>query len=1151
MENYLNFFRARVRKKSKIMRFMKLTMILLLVGMMQVSASVYSQNGKINVEVNEMELSELLWQLQESSGIVFVYRTKDLRGLDKVTVTKQDASMEEILDEVLENTDLEYVLNEDVVTIKRIVQSEQDPDNESYKVKGEVVDDRGNVMPGVSVVVQGTMRGTVTDIDGEFEIMAKKTDALTFSFIGYKTETVLIKGQSKIEHVIMPEAQAVGEVVVTADGRNANREAMSGSFSTIRTDNLKNNSGNLTQNLAGAVPGLFAWTSHGIPSALTDEEIDTKFYIRSITSFQENANINPLVLLDGVEASILDLSRIDPDDIASFTVMKDASATAMYGARGANGVIYVRTKKGKDGDMRTTFKVQGIWSMPTDKIDLVDGIEYMKLYNEALMSRDPNATPRYSAERIRRAQSGNYPDWVYPNTDWIKKVFKPYTFNKHYTLNVRGGTKKVQYYSSIGFNMDSGNIKTDKLNQFDANIDNKRITFRTNLNIKLTRTAKLNINTFSTFDKNHTPMVDPNQLYDRVMYASQIDYAPTYPADEMSDYPHIRFGGHNSNSVNPYKDVHEGYKDRRRFSTVDKIELIQTLDNLTKGLEFRASASMYKEAYFQNALRTKPAMYRLESYNDVDKTHTLTALNKDEARRTLKYDQSNSYMTSFTTMTYEAKLMHTRQWDANNSTTIVGLLNARERNNSFITDVHQSIPERNLGYSMSFSYSRKNKYYADFSFGYNGSERFAKNNRMGFFPAFGAGWIISKEDWMISTAKWLNYLKVRGSYGFVGNDGVIKHPRFVYLESLHSGMGPTFGPGGQGATGATEIESYANRSTKWEVAEQANVGLEAKLFRGLVDFTAEAYQEVRHNIYDLRYDVPSTVGLGTPPLDNVGKVRSRGLEFQLKLQKAFSKDFYILVNSTLSFNKAKFMEVEEPQGIPEWQKRTGKEISQQFGYISEGLFRDEAEIANSPTQSGNVMPGDIKYRDIDGDGKITTRDAVAIGLPRNPRLIYGASIFAHYKGWEFSMAFQGLGQTSFWVDPDQVGPLQSSRAVLKSFAKDHWSLANQDPNAMYPRFTLDGIRAHNPEEVITKDHRFTSTFFMRNGSFLRCKNIELAKYLKLDFMKKARIEKIKVYARASNPFVFSKFKLWDPELKGNGLNYPIQKSYALGVNVSF
>ncbi len=1103
---------------------------------------------KVTISMKNATLETILAEINRQTGLDYGFQSNG--SVDKnrrFTLEVTDITVEEALNTLLKDSPYDYVLEKNRIVI---VIREKKP-VQLIAVTGRVVDEKGNPIPGATVLIQGTTQGVATDADGRYTINTRSEDALRISFIGYKTEVVPLKGKTKLNVRLNPTAENIEEVTVVAFGEQK-KESVVSAITTVDARTLKSSSSDLTSQFAGKIAGIVGWQTGGIPGALTEEEMNTKFYIRGITSFQSKANIDPLILIDGVESSKLDLSRMTPEDIETFSVMKDASATAMYGARGANGVILITTKKGQEGSVYTSVRYEAVLSMPTREIEVVDPINYMKMYNQALLARNPDATPQYSVERIERTGSPSYPSWVYPANDWYDIMFHDYSINHRAGLNIRGGSRLVQYYTSVNYVRDEGMLKTDRLNQFKCNIENSTFSFRTNLNIDLSAGIRLNINTSANLDKYRGPYADVSQAYYLAFNASPVDFAPTYPADESSNWPHLRFGAVDQNTTNPYLILHQGYKDRRRYSAVARAEYIHNLSTLLKGLELRASVSMNQTGYYANAYKTVPYMYALKDYDFETGVHQLNALNSSEASRTLTKDTDGQHTNSSqsTQMSYEVRGLHVAAW-GEHQTSLTVVFNAQETTYSQTASVLDGIPNRNMGVSMRGTYGWRDKYFAEASFGYNGSERFAKDHQFGFFPALGAAWIASKERFLADhTAHWLSFLKFRFSWGKVGNDGVIKTPRFTHLPLLDNDSALDPAPSGNNIS-RPYVASYPNEKLTWEIAEQSNIGIETKFFGGIVELNADIYQEIRHNILDYRYTMPSTTGLEKPQIGNVGKARSRGIDLSGKIQHAFAPDLWMILNGTFTYSKATYREIEEATSKPEWQRREGHELSQQIGYIAEGLFRDQAEINNSPTQGGDIMPGDIRYRDINEDGVIDVNDATYIGFPTTPRVIYGFSGFFNFKNIEFSFAFQGSGKRAFFMNPQNISPFVDNRAMLKAIYDDHWSADNMKEHPFWPRLSTQSITAHNPQEAWTGSEERRSTYFMRECSFLRCTSIELAYNLPREFLQRLRMQTVKFYARVNNPFLITNFKVWDVELGDNGFNYPIQRTWSIGLNLSF
>lgn len=1130
-----------------------LMMLLLIFACFGHIAVTQAQTQEIVIKTKNESLPKAFKLLEKATKYKVMYVNKDVANytVDR-NVKAWDVS--EAMTQLLAGKPLSFKIDKQFITVTKGAKRISQGTGDFFDIKGKVVDENGVELPGVSVVLQGTKEGTSTGVNGEFAIRARKGDILKFSFIGYHNEFAEIKNPQRLMKVdLRPDSKNLDEVQVVAFGTQK-KESVVSSITTVKPTDLKVSSSDLTTSFAGRIPGMVAWQTGGLPGGLTESEMNTKFYIRGITSFQSGANTDPLILIDGVESSKLDLSRIQVEDIESFSVLKDASATAMYGARGANGVIKVTTKKGEEGSVYTTFRYESILTQPTRQIDVVDPITYMKMYDQAQIGRNPNATPQYTVDRINKTASGKYPDWLYPHTDWYKQLFKDFSWNHHAGVNIRGGSKVVQYYAAVNYNRDEGMIKTDRLNDFDCNIVNNQTQFRTNLNIDLKAGIKLVINSVATIDKYHGPMVDQTSAYYYAFNASPVDFAPVYPADEDNNFPHILFGTTQSQKTNPYMLIQQGYVNRTRYSTTNRAEYIHNLSKLVKGLEFRASASLVQSGYYTNTFKTKPFKYALADYDPQTGKHTLIGVNNFQSTRTLEVGNNTS--TTDTRISYTATLIHTAAW-GDHQTSATAVAQMQERTYTPIASVLNGQPQRNLTYSARANYGYKDRYFVEGSFGYNGSERFAKEKRFCFFPAVGGAWVASSEPWMKGASNILNYLKFRVSYGKVGNDGIVSTPRFVFLPEIGTGSaGANNDPEANSAQGfyRKQVVAYANPSIQWEIAEQSNLGIEAKLFKGLVEFQADIYREIRHNIISTRTTIPASMGIEVDPLSNIGKTLSRGVDLSLKIQKAFSPDTWMILNGTLTYNKVTYKEIEEATNKPAWQRKVGKEISQPIGYIAEGLFRDQAEIDNSPRQDGDVMPGDIKYRDINNDGVIDVNDATYIGYPETPRLIYGFTGFINHKGWELNFAFQGSGQRSFFIDPVKVSPFDNDHAMLKAIYDDHWSEDNQSLHPFWPRLSTYNISQHNPQEDwynANNAETRKSTYFLRSCSFLRCTNIEMAYSFPQKWINRLGLKLLKLSFKVNNAFCLTNFKVWDVELGENGFNYPIQRTYSAALNISF
>lgn len=1125
----------------------------------------------VTLNITQRTLVYILSEIKKQTGLNYGFQdSKNANREEYFSINVKRVPVDSALTQLLKGSSYTYEIVSGLILIRSKTSVALDDKEDLIKLQGRVTDENGNPIPGASIIIHGTTQGVASDENGRYELNVRPTDVLKVSFIGYRTEIIPIQGQEIINVALKSATEDLEEVAVVAFGTQK-KESVVGAITTVKPMDLKTSSSDFTAGFVGRIPGIIGWKTSGLPVALTEEEMNNSFYIRGITSFQQNANTQPLILLDGVEVSVLDLSRMAPEDIETFSVMKDASATAMYGARGANGVILVTTKKGEEGSVYTTARYEMVVTTPTNVIDVVDPIDYMRYYNQALIGRSTSATPKYSVERINRTASGKYPSWVYPANDWYDILFKNQVVNHHAGITIRGGSKVVQYYASVNYNYDQGMLKTDRLNEFNCNIRNHQISYRTNLNIDLKAGIKLLINSSATLDRYHGPLsIDTQSAYSYAFNASPVDFAPTYPADDTYNWPHIRFGTTTAgirNMVNPYALIQQGYNERTRYSTINRAEYIQNLSPLLKGLELRLSVSLVQSGLYDQGFSTSPYYYYLESYDHETGKHTLVpdpSYGNVTSSRTLSVGSNTA--TSDTRVTYEARLYHTAAWKEH-QTSVTGVFQMYERTFSPISEVLNGQPQRNLNFSARVSYGYKDRYFVEVSGAYNGSERFAENNRMGFFPAVGGAWIASSEKWMQSLSNVLPFLKFRLSWGRVGNDGIISTPRYVYIpklgtiqsEELTGTIASTqtrydLVPNPQTTFPRKAMITYPNENIQWEIAETTNLGIEAKLFKGIFEMTADIYESIRHNIISERYVIPASMGIEVAPLDNIGKTRSRGIDLAGKIQHAFSKDFWVILNGTFTYSKTTYKYIEEAIDKPAWQLKAGKEISQAMGYIAEGLFKDQAEIDNAPRQDGDVMPGDIRYRDINGDDVIDVNDATFIGYPETPRFVYGINGFVQYKNWEFNFAFQGSGKRTFFMNPMALSPFVSDHAMLKAIAEDHWSEDNMVKKAFWPRLSTYAISQHNPYEDWYNQENAEirkSTYFMRECKFLRCTALTLAYNLPKKWLERMKIQNAKFTVSTNNPFIISDFDVWDVELGENGFNYPIQRTYSVGLNVSF
>jgi len=1048
-------------------------------------------------------------------------------------------------------------------------------------VIGTVKDSAGTPLPGVSVIVSSAKsQGTATDANGKFVLEVSPGAILLFKFIGYKDQTVTVTDLNRELNVVLQSLETVlSDVVITAFGKKQIKESVVGSVSTIKPDALRTGGSNLTNALAGQVAGVIGFQSSGQPGL-----DNSNFFIRGVTTFGYRQN--PLILIDNVELTTNDLARLQVQDIASFSILKDASATALYGARGANGVILVTTKEGKSGKTQLNITLENAISQPTKTIKLADPVTYMKLYNEASTTRDPlqpivfDADKIYNTEQTMKGAPGSN-GYVYPAVDWLDMLFKKTTTTQRANVNVSGGGDFARYLVSASVSNDNGMLKRDAANNFNNNVNFKNYQLRSNVNVKLTKSTELVLRLWGNFNDYNGPITNDasfsSDLYSAAVHTSPVLFPAFYQPDSANRLtPHILFGNSSqtgsgqTNGVgysNPYAQMLRGYKRFSESRMSATVELHQDLDFITPGLKAHGFFNTNRYSYFDNTMAYNPFYYNVlpGDYNRANNTYRLTWLNSlpggifqgsigsgnsGAATEYLVYSPGNRDANTY--LQFQAQLEYDKQLEDHNiSGSLIAVRQQRLLANA--VDLLRSLPYRNLNLAGRATYNYASRYFLEFNFGYNGSERFSANHRYGFFPTIGASWIVSREKfWGEGLTDIVSSLKLRASYGLSGNDD-IGSQRFFYLSdvNLTAGNGASFGlNNGYGRSGV-RINNYENRNVTWETAKILNTGVELTLLRNL-DLIAEYWTQDRSNILMGR-NIPSSMGLEAGVLTNVGTVKVSGLDLTANYNKDFSRNLRVQFMSNFTYSKGKYGVYEEPQYAEPWRYRSGTMLGQAFGYIAERLFVDDKEASASPAQQfgGNaVRGGDIKYRDLNGDGRITVADQAPIGLPTTPQIMYGFGFSVNYKGLEINARFQGQSGVSFFIDPRSVSPfivppspqIQSQSQVLQAFADDHWSEENQNLYALYPRL---GVSSQAIENNLQR-----STWWMRDGSFLRLKTAEIGYVLPANLVKSIGLRYCRVYVNGLNLFNITKFDLWDPELGGNGFNYPIQKAYNLGININ-
>jgi TonB-linked SusC/RagA family outer membrane protein len=1025
---------------------------------------------------------------------------------------------------------------------------------QNLNIKGKVIDSEGNTLPGATVFIQGTTIGTSTGDDGDYTLSnVPKGSTLEFKLIGFVTQEIKVTGDKTTIIAIMVEGtESLDEVTVVAFSTQK-KESVLASITTVKPTELKVPSSNLTTAFAGRVAGLISFQQSGEPG-----QDNASFFIRGITSFGADAKKDPLILIDGIELSSDDLARLNTDDIASFSIMKDATATSLYGARGANGVILVTTKEGSAGKVKINIRVENSFSSPTRKIEIADPVTFMRMHNEAVKTRDPHGPILYSTEKIGMTERGKYPD-IYPATDWYSTMFNDVISNQRANISLSGGGTVSRYYVAASVTQDNGNMKVDSRNNFNTNISLTKYAIRSNVNVDITRTTELIIKLSASFDEYIGPIGGGASMYRKVMQANPVYFKPYYEADtQFANVKHILFGNMgDANYINPYAESLKGYQDYSKNMVLTQFAIKQDLDMLLSGLAARVMVNMDRFSEFTVDRNYVPFFYNIASYDLEKDTYTLRRLNPDTGQEYIGYNPGKRNInTSFyleTTLEYNTKI--------NSKHNINGLLVyiMRQQKQGIADNLQLSLPNRNIGLSGRLAYNFDSRYFAEFNFGYNGSERFSETHRWGFFPSIGAAWMVSNEKFFEPIKNVISQFKLKGTYGLVGNDAIGSNKdRFYYLANvdMEANKPINWGTYRQYSPRGVDITRYANDKIGWEIAYKTNIGTEIVLVNGLsanIDF----FREKRTNILLSRI-IPQTMGIIPEVKANLGTASGEGFDVELNYEKFVNKDLWITGRGTFTYASSKVIEWEEPDySETPWLSKVGYQINQTWGYIAERLFVDESEVANSPTQFGEVMGGDIKYRDVNGDGKISALDQVPIGYPTVPEINYGFGISVGYKGFDASVFFQGSAHQSFWLqltdngriqpfldssfkDPENDGMI-GQNAILKPIVDSYWSENNRNQYAFWPRLS----------NYVVDNNAQVSTWFMQDAAFIRLKSAELGYTFPQKIIQKIYINNLRIYVSGTNLLNWSAFKLWDPEMAGKGLGYPLQRVFNIGVNIGF
>lgn len=1074
------------------------------------------KSSLITISVQNVPMKEVFAMIEQQCDYSFIYRNDilDASHLVSLNVTKQ--TIENTLKILFAGTQNTWEISGHQIVIGKASATEngnKEKNTKLSRVTGTIRAANGELLIGATVwsKTRPTV-GTASDINGKYLLDVYPDEVLEFSYVGYKSQDVPVSGRGIIDVELQPNDAILDAVEVVGYGVQK-KISVIGSQQTIEAGDLKTPVANLTQGLIGRVSGLVSVQRTSEPG-FDDAEI----YIRGISTLTASMS-TPLTLVDGVPRSF---ANVDPEDIESFTILKDASATAVYGVRGANGVIIINTKSGMKGSPKFSVRYTEGFTKPTKITDFVDGAVYMEMSNEASTTRGGNRL--YSREVIEKTRSGEDP-YLYPNVDWMKEILRDFSRNRSANINIQGGSDKAVYYIGLAYYDEDGMYKDTKLADYNSNTFFRRYNATTSLTLNPFRSTEIKLGIQGYLANANYPAAAQSTIFSSAYFTPPTYIAPMYPDGKL--------GAFSGGDLNPVAQLGAtGYANQWRSQIYSNLRVTQ---QLYKGLSITGMFSFDTYNYTSNRFTKSPNTYHATGR---DANGNLLFEQTRQGTENLAYGLSAK---GDRTIYLEAALNYKNTFGRHDVSGML-LFNQSDEINTKATNVEEALPYRFRGLSGRFTYSFDNRYFGEFNFGYNGSENFAPDKRYGFFPSFGLGWVISNEPFFEGATDIIQYLKLRGTWGQVGNSQ-ISGRRFAYLATVtdNGSTSYNFGKNMDQNYGTTAINEYAV-DVSWEVADKTNIGLDMRLLNNKLSLQVDLFKESREGIYLRRKSIPSYFGMINNPYGNIGKVENKGIEVALNYANTWG-DWSLSVMGNYSFNRNKVLEDDSTAAYP-WQSTIGNKVGQRFGLVALGLFESKEEIAASPVQTGDTRPGDIKYKDINGDGLINEYDEVPIGWGNIPEIIYGVGFSVGWKNLSLTAMFQGAAHVDAMLSGEGVLPFAqgSGRGNLLSNITDRWTEQNPRQDAFYPRLSIGTINMNYEK----------STWWLKNTSYLRLKNVELSYTLPDRWMKHIRLENARIFIQGVNLLTFSPFDIWDVELgDGRGAAYPNISSASLGLSFNF
>ncbi|RNC63383.1 SusC/RagA family TonB-linked outer membrane protein [Proteiniphilum sp. X52] len=1121
-------------------KLLRLTVILLLFSRCFIAAEAQTVSAPVKktVKLTDVTIRELVDKLSVDFKYSFFIIDENV-GKIRVSVNKRNATVTEILDEAFKGKEITYTVKNRNITIRNgnaTQYPENSNNNRDGKVKtitGTVTDaNTGESIIGANIVEKGLRsNGTVTDTDGKYVLKVAQDAIIEVSFIGYTTQEINTKGKTILNITLFEDTKTLEEVTVVGYGTQR-KVSVIGSISNVSTREL--NVGGVTSvsnALAGRIAGLVGIQRSGEPGQDVSE-----FWIRGISTF--GANSGALILIDGMDRGSSSLNELAPEDIESFSILKDATATAVYGARGANGVVLINTKRGTEGKISINANVKTTLETLPRLPQYLGAYDYAKLANEAQIVRGGQFI--YSPEIYDIIKYNMDPD-LYPDVNWQKEILKKNTWGTQANINISGGGKSARYYMSGFYRTNEGIYKQTGLEKYNTNVRRNQYSFRSNIDVNATPTTRVSLLlSAKLIDMNRPGIGTTGAIWSAQANLTPLTVPLRYSNGQLPAY------GNNHSLVSPSVLLnHTGFVTERENSIESLLVINQNLDFLVKGLNATGSVSFDN---FNNHYTSRTKMPDL--YYATDRNwNTGELMTIKTVVATPMTFGSSSY--GIRTIYIESKLDYNQVIAERHRVGTMFLYNQKDYTRTDVSGEIASIPYRNQGIAGRLTYSYNDIYFIEGNFGYNGSENFPKGQRFGFFPSIALGYVVSNYSFIKEKAAFINTLKFRYSHGLVGNDKISNDVRFPYLTYIDmNASGYAFGDIPSGVGGVTESQ-LGSTGLVWEKAIKQNLGIDLQLWDAF-NLTVDGFMDYRNNIFMQRVTLPGTIGVSVKPWGNVGKMKSWGADGTASYTKRWG-DLYMEIRGNFTLTRDKIIDYDEVDVRYPYLAKKGSSNNITRGLIALGLFKDEEDVKNSPKQFGKVLPGDIKYKDINGDGIINSDDYVPIGNSNIPKIQYGFATSCNWKNLDFNIFFRGSSQVDYFMGGAGYYPfsggITGNVLSIVNEQKNRWTPASysgdpttENPNARFPRLTY----GHN------ENNNRNSTFWLSDASFLRLKTLEIGYTLPKKIIERLSMKNCRVSFIGDNLHVWDKVKLWDPEqASSNGAVYPLPRTFSMVLQISF